>query len=42
MQALARLTIRYRWLVVATWLVLIVALQATLSSIGDAHHKDDS
>ncbi len=41
MKALARFAVRRRWLVVGAWLILIVALQAALSSVGGAHYKDD-
>ncbi len=41
MKALARFAVRRRWLVVGAWLILIVALQAALSSMGGAHYKDD-
>src|SRR4051794_14367936 len=41
MQTLARIAIRRRWLVLASWLVLIVALQALLGGLGGSQYKDD-
>ncbi len=37
----ARFAVRRRWIVVGAWIVLIVALQVTLSGLGGAHPKDD-
>jgi putative drug exporter of the RND superfamily len=41
MQTLARFAVRRRWLVVAGWIVFIVALQALLGGLGGADYRDD-
>ncbi len=37
----ARFAVRRRWVVVGAWIVLVVALQVTLSGLGGSHYKDD-
>ncbi|MDQ1744082.1 MAG: putative drug exporter of the superfamily [Pseudonocardiales bacterium] len=41
MQALARFAVRRRWLVVAGWILFIVALQALLGGLGGSDYRDD-
>ncbi len=41
MQTLARFAVRRRWLVVAGWILFIVALQALLGGLGGADYRDD-
>ena len=41
MQAVARFAVRRRWLVVAGWLLFIVAAQALLAGLGGSDYRDD-
>jgi RND superfamily putative drug exporter len=41
MQTLARIVVRRRWLVLAGWLVFIVAVQGLLAGLGGSQYKDD-